>query len=163
MSQPSPAGGSRYRSKTASAWLALLLGAFGAHRFYLHGAADKIAWLHLPITLLGLAGAWRMWHLGQDDRVAWVLVPVLGFMLSQAALCAIVHALTPDERWDAARNPGQAGVPTRWGAVLAAVAALMLGGVVLIGSIAFSIQKLFEWQLERSGRAALQNSQRLMT
>lgn len=137
-----------YRSKTIAAWLALVLGAIGLHRIYLHGAGDKLAWAHVPFTALGLVGAERMATLGQDDRIAWLLVPVLGLMLAQGMLCAIVHALTPDERWDARHNPGQAGHATRWGPVLAAIAALMVGGVVLIGTIAFSIQRFFEWQAE---------------
>jgi hypothetical protein len=131
-----------------AAWLALLLGAAGLHRIYLHGAADRLAWAHVPVTVLGLVGAERMSTLGQDDRLAWVLVPLLGLMLSQAALFAILYALTPDERWDARHNPGLPGRSTRWGAVLAAVAALMVGGVVFIGTIAFSIQNNFEVQLE---------------
>jgi hypothetical protein len=152
MSAPAPAVSSPppvpYRSKTLAAWLAVLLGAFGLHRIYLHGAADKLAWLHGPLTLLGLVGAERMSTLGQDDRLGSMLVPVLGLMLSQAMLCAIVYALTPDERWDARYNAGLPGRSTRWGAVLAAVAALLVGGIVFIGTIAFSIQRFFEWQLE---------------
>jgi hypothetical protein len=136
-----------YRSKSWAAWIALLGGAIGLHRIYLHGAGDKLAWTHVPVTALGLIGAERMATLGQDDRLAWVLMPLLGLMLSQAALLAIVYALTPDERWDALRNPGLPGQSTRWSPVLAAIAALMIGGIVLIGTIAFSIQKLFEWQL----------------
>ncbi|MBL8347961.1 MAG: TM2 domain-containing protein [Rubrivivax sp.] len=144
---PSPAP-PPYRSKTLAAWLALVAGALGLHRIYLHGMGDKLAWAHVPLTTLGLVGAERMSTLGQNDRLAWVLVPVLGLMLSQAMLFAILYALTPDERWDARYNPDQPTHPTRWGAVLAAVAALVVGGVVLIGTIAFSIQKIFETQLE---------------
>lgn len=144
-----------YRSKTLAAWLALLLGSLGLHRIYLNGWLDKLAWAHVPLTTLGLVGAERMAALGQDDRLAWVLVPLLGLMLSQGALIGIVHALTPDERWDARHNPGLVPRPTRWGAVLAAIAGLLVGGVVLIGTIAFSIQRLFEWQLETAPRTEL--------
>jgi hypothetical protein len=143
-----PPHDAHYRSKTLAAWLALVAGALGLHRLYLHGFRDKLAWAHAPVTALGLIGVERLVTLGQDDRLAWVLLPVLGLMLSQAMLAAIVYALTPDERWDARHNPGQPGTPTAWGPVLAAITALMLGGIVLIGTIAFSIQKLFEWQLE---------------
>ena len=65
-------------------------------------------------------------------------------------LTAIVYALTPDEKWDARHNPDHAVVATAWGAVLAAIAALLIGGAVLMGTIAFSGQKFFEWQLEPS-------------
>ncbi len=142
-----------YRSKTLAAWLALALGSLGAHRFYLHGWRDALAWSHLPPSLLGLVGVLRMRHLGQDDALSWLLIPVLGLVLSAAMLSAIVYALTPDEKWDTRHNPGHAVVATGWGAVLAAIAALMLGGVVLMGTIAFSGQKFFEWQLAPSAAA----------
>jgi hypothetical protein len=138
----------RYRSKSLAAWLAIFAGSLGLHRLYLYGPADKGAWAHVPITVLGLVGVERMSRLGQDDHLAWLLIPLLGLALSQAMLCAIVYALAPDERWDARHNPGWPVRTTRWGAVLAAVAALAIGGVVLIGTIAFSMQRLFEWQLE---------------
>lgn len=137
----------RYKSKTLATWLALLLGTLGVHRFYLHGWHDRWAWLHPLPTLLGLAGVVRMQNLGQDDRSAWLLIPVFGLMVSLAMLTGIVHALTPDETWDARHNPGQSGTGTAWGPVLGAIFGMLLGGAVLMGTIAFSGQKFFEWQL----------------
>ncbi|MCW5633094.1 MAG: TM2 domain-containing protein [Rubrivivax sp.] len=145
---PTTAPAAPYRAKTLAAWLALLFGAIGLHRIYLHGPRDLLAWAHLPVTVLGLVGVERMATLGHDDRLAWVLVPLLGLMLSQGMLFAILYALTPDERWGATWNPGQPARESRWGAVFAAVLGLLLGGIVLIGTIAFSIQKAFEWQAE---------------
>lgn len=147
---PSPDGwkSGRYRSKTVAAWLAVGLGTFGAHRWYLHGRADRPGWLHLPFAAAGLVGVQRLRSLGQDDALAWVLVPVLGLTIAQAMLAAIVVALTPDERWDARHNPGRPVHATGWGPVLAAIAALMLGGAVLMGTIAYAGQKFFEWQLQ---------------
>jgi hypothetical protein len=139
------------RSKTLAAWLALLLGASGLHRVYLYGWRDIFAWLHPVPTLVGLAGVVRMRNLGQDDRIAWLLIPVLGAMLSAGALTAIVWALMPDERWDQRHNGGITTQPGRWGAVLAAVVGLLLGGMVLMGTITFSLQKFFEWQLGAPG------------
>ena len=138
----------RYRSKTIAAWLALVLGTLGVHRLYLHGLRDGWAWLHLPPSLVGLAGVLRMRNLGQDDHVAWMLIPLLGLMISVATLHAIIYALTPDEKWDARHNPGQPVRATAWGPVLAAIAALLVGGTALMGTVAFSGQKFFEWQLE---------------
>jgi hypothetical protein len=137
-----------YRSKTTAAWLALVAGSVGTHRWYLGGARDPWAWLYPLPTALGLVGVFRMRNLGQDDRLAWILIPLLGLALSAAMLSAIVYALTPDEKWDARHNPGHAVVATGWGAVNAAVLALLLGGTVLMGTIAFSGQKFFEWQFE---------------
>ncbi len=147
-----------YRSKTLAAWLAVLLGAFGAHRLYLRGLRDLGAWAYWPPTLLGLWGVLRMRELGQDDHLAWLLIPLLGLTLSAAMLAAIVLALTADEKWAARHNPGREPVASGWGAVLAAIAALALGGVVLMGTIAFGLQKLFEWQLEAPPPAAVQKS-----
>ena len=143
-----------YRSKTLAAWLALLLGALGVHRLYLRGTRDALAWLHPLPTAAGLLGVARMRTLGQDDMLAWLLVPLLGLMIAQAALCAILYGLTPDAKWDARHNPGRPVTATRWGPVLAAIAALMIGGGVLTGTIAFSVQKLFEWQLRGAAATA---------
>jgi hypothetical protein len=136
------------RSKTVATWLAIAGGTLGLHRFYLHGWSDKLGWLHPPPTLIGLVGVLRMRNLGQDDHLAWVLIPLLGLMITQAMLCAIVYGLTPDERWAARHDPGQPPVPTRWAPVLGVIAALLVGGAVLMGTIAFSGQKFFEYQLE---------------
>ena len=148
-----------YRSKTLAAWLALTLGSVGAHRIYLHGWRDPWAWLFLPPTALGLLGVWRANHLGQDDHLAWLLIPLLGLALSAAMLNAIVLALTPDEIWDARFNPGQPEHATGWGAVTAAIAALLVGAAVLMGTVAFSGQRYFEWEFEAP---ASQNTKRLM-
>jgi hypothetical protein len=145
-----PTPNARYLSKTAATWLAVVGGTLGLHRLYLYGLKDVLAWLHVPPTLLGLAGVIRMRQLGQDDQVAWMLIPVLGLMIALSMLCAILYGLTPDEKWDARRNPGHAGASTGWGPVLGSIAALMLGAAILMGTIAFSIQKLFEWNLAAS-------------
>jgi hypothetical protein len=143
----------RYRSKTLAAWLALLAGPLGAHRFYLHGWGDLWAWLHPWPTLLGVAGVLRMRSLGQDDQVAWLLIPVLGLMIAQAMLASIIIGLTPDERWQTRFNPGAAVRATGWAAVIAVIAALMIGGAALMGTLAFGGQKFFEWQAERDAQA----------
>jgi hypothetical protein len=137
-----------YRSKTLAAWLALLGGTLGLHRLYLHGLGDRWAWLHPLPTALGLIGLHRIRTLGQEDHLAWLLLPLLGLSIAAAALAGIVYALTPDERWDQQRNPGRDGAATGWGPVLAAIAALLLGGTALMGAIAYGGQKFFEWQLE---------------
>ncbi len=139
-----------YKSKTLATWLALLGGSLGLHRLYLRGSRDALAWLHPLPTLAGLLGAWRVLEFGQDDRLSWLLLPLLGLMLAQAALCAIVYGLTPDARWDARHNPGAPVHATAWGPVLGVIAALMLGATALMATIAFSGQRYFEWQVEAS-------------
>jgi hypothetical protein len=144
MNPPPPLG--RYRSKTAATWIAVATGALGGLRFYLHGTRDLAGWLHWPPTALGLWGAWRMHTLGQDDRLASVLVPLLGLSFSVAMLSAIVTGLTPDSRWDERHNTGLEPRATGWGPVLGTIVALMAGGIVLMGTIAFAGQRFFEWQ-----------------
>jgi uncharacterized membrane protein len=97
----------------------------------------------------------RLRNLGQDDPVAWLLIPVLGLTISAVMLTAIVYALTPDDRWDSRHNPGQTGAAAGWGAVLAAIAALLLGGATLMGTVAYSGQKYFEWELQAAQARAI--------
>ena len=133
-----------FKSKTLATWLALLLGSLGAHRFYLKGWRDVAGWLHPVPTLLGLAGALRMRNLGVDDHAAWLLIPLLGLTLSAGMLAAIVIGLTPDDQW--AERYHQPLRATGWGAVLGVIAALMVGGTVLMGTLAFGGEKFFEYQ-----------------
>ena len=137
------------RSKTVATWLALLGGSLGVHRFYLYGWRDKLAWLHPLPTLLGLAGAVRMHNLGQDDRASWLLIPLLGLMLSIGTLAAIVTGLTPDEKWALRHHPDGTVQPTGWAPVLGVVLALLVGGAVLMGTLAFGGQMFFEYQAQR--------------
>ena len=139
-----------YRSKTLATWIAVIGGSLGLHRFYLFGFRDALGWLHPWPTLLGLYGVRRVLDLGQDDRLSWLLIPLLGLMIAQAMLMAILYGLTSDEKWDARHNPASAVHATRWAPVVGAIAALMLGAGVLMATIAFSGQRFFEWQIEEA-------------
>lgn len=142
-------------SKTIAAWLALLGGTLGLHRLYLKGLGNLPAWLHLLPTTLGLFGVLRMRELGQDDHLAWALIPILGLMIAQSMGHAIFYGLTSDEKW--AARLGQPVQPTGWGPVFAVVLALFIGATVLMGSVAFGVQKFFEWQLEAPTAAQNRN------
>jgi hypothetical protein len=142
------------RSKTVAAWTALLLGAFGAHRIYLKGWGDRVAWLYPLPSLLGLWGMLRLRSLGQDDHLAWMLIPLLGLAITAAMLSAIVYALTPDDRWDERYNAGRPLTSTDWITVMAAIVALFLGGGVLMATLAFSGAKIYQWQAELPRTAA---------
>jgi len=143
------------KNKTLSAWLALMGGPLGLHRFYLFGKADTLGWF-LPIpTALGLYGVMRALGLGQDDHLSWVLIPLLGFTIAGCALNAIVFGLATCENWNArfnatpvdAQDQPEAG-QTGWLTVLALVLGLLMGTTALISSLAFSFQRYFEWQVE---------------
>lgn len=138
------------KNKTAATWLALLGGPLGLHRFYLKGPRDAWAWL-LPVpSLLGLYGVWRVQEWGVDDALSWALIPLLGFTASGCALTAIVYGLTATQRWNSRFNPGASpeakGGNTTWLTVVALVLSMFLGTIVLMSSLAFSFQRLFEFQ-----------------
>ena len=151
-------------SKTLATWIAVLGGSLGLHHFYLAGRWRWLGGLYLLPTLAGLAGIWRLRTFGVDDRLGALLVPWLGLTVTAGMFCAIVIGLTPDGAWarrhsaDAALrasrrsrqddedDPPPGLVHTGWGPVLGVIAALMVGGGVLMGSIAFVVQKIFEWQ-----------------
>lgn len=133
------------RSKTLATWIAVIGGSLGLHRFYLHGWRDIGGWLHPLPALAGMLGVLRMRELGQDDQLAWLLIPLLGLAISAGMLAAIVYGLTADDKW--AARWGQPLQPTAWGPVLGVITALLLGAAVLMGSVAFGMQKFFEWQL----------------
>lgn len=140
-------GGTRH--KAVATWLALVVGVFGVHRFYLHGPRDRWAWLFPLPTLLGLIGLQRMDQLGQDDRLAWALIPLLGASLVAALIGGIVYGLMPDERWNARFNAGQPASSGGWGAVIGVVLCVFIGGTALMATIAFSAQRYFEAQAGR--------------
>ena len=147
-----------YRSKTLAAWIALVGGSLGLHRFYLHGLTDPWGWVFPLPTVLGLIGVRRALALGQDDRLSWLLIPLLGIALSVAMLSAIVYALTPDERWNDRFNGGVPVSRTGWGAVIGAALALLLGAGVLMATVAFSGQRFFEYRAAPEPAAALQSN-----
>lgn len=142
------------KNKTIAAWLAFVGGPLGLHRFYLFGFGDMLGWL-LPVpTALGVYGIQRVQQWGQDDQLSWLLIPLLGFTIAGCALCAIVYGLMAPEKWNARFNRGAApdAAPgrTNWLTVFAVALALLVGTAVLMASIAFSLQRYYEYQIEEA-------------
>ena len=148
MTAPARAPAAGYKSKTLATWLALVGGSVGLHRFYLHGFRDIWGWAAVVPTMVGLYGVQRMRHLGVDDHLAWALIPLLGASLSIAMLAAIVLGLMPDEKWNARFNPQGPEHRMNWATVIGVATALIVGGGVLMATIAFSAQRYFEYQAE---------------
>jgi hypothetical protein len=152
------------RSKTLATWIALIGGSVGLHHFYLAGWRTRWGWLYPIPTLAGLAGVMRMRDHGVDDRLSWALIPWLGLTISVGMLCAIVYGLTTDAKWarlyagdpskpvvQATRDEDDESPPpgivhTGWSPVLGVILALMIGGGVLMGTIAFTVEKAFDVQ-----------------
>ena len=140
------------KNKTVAAWLALVGGPLGLHRFYLRGLGDLLGWL-LPIpTAIGLYGIERVQQYGLDDQWSWVLIPLVGFTFAGCALMAIIYGLMTPEKWNARFNPQTPPEApsggTNWFTIAAVVLALMVGTGVLMASIVFSFQRYFEYQVE---------------
>ena len=142
------------KNKTLATWLAFLGGPLGLHRFYLFGFGDMLGWL-LPVpTALGVYGLQRVQQWGQDVQLSWLLIPLLGFTIAGCALCAIVYGLMAPEKWNARFNqtaaadaaPGR----TNWFTVFAVALSLLVGTAVLMASIAFSLQRYYEYQIEEA-------------
>ena len=140
------------KSKTWAVWLTLTVGALGLHRLYL-GRYDVWAKL-LPLpTLLGSYGVWRARSFGVDDQGSWLLMPLLGLTLAACALNAIVYGLMSAAKWNQQFNPQAPDAPqgeTHWMTVVGLVAALGLGTTVLMATLAFGIQRSFEYQMQPS-------------
>ena len=143
-----------FKSKTLATWIALIGGAFGLHRFYLHGLRDVWGWMFPLPALLGLYGVMRARQIGLDDQWSWVLIPLLGAVLAVAMLMAIVYGLTPDEKWNVRYNPLGRASRSGWLAVIGAALALLIGGGVLMATIAFSAQRFFEHQIEEAHKVS---------
>jgi hypothetical protein len=137
-----------HKSKTLAAWLAVMGGCVGAHRFYLHGFKDLWGYVWLIPTSLGLYGVQRALELGQDDHLAWALIPWAGLSFSGACLAALIYGLMPDEKWNQHFNPQSPQHQTGWFTIFAVVMALLLGTTALISTIAFSGQRFFEYRLD---------------
>lgn len=139
------------RNKTIATWLALLGGAIGLHRFYLYGSRDPAAWLLSIPSLLGLYGVWRARQWGLDDLWSWLLMPMLGFTFAGCALTAIVYGLMDPHRWNTRFNPDtgpfDGNDQSNWLTISGVVLAVFFGTIALMASLAFSIQRLFEYQL----------------
>lgn len=143
----------RAKNKTVAVWLALVGGSLGLHRFYLRGLGDWVGWLHPVPTALGWYGVERVLAYGQDDKLSWVLIPLLGLSIAAACLTGIVYALADMDKWNGWFNTHAATANaggTNWLTVIALVLCLLTGTVAFMGSLAFGIQRYFEYQIEEA-------------
>lgn len=134
-------------SKTAIAWLAVVGGTLGLHRFALRGGRDVGGWLHAGAAVVGAVGWWRLRREGVDDVLGGVLVLALGASVVTAMAAALRHALTGDERWSA--SEGRATTPSGGLAVGAAIVAAFVGATAAISLLAFVIQRAIELSIAR--------------
>lgn len=133
-----------FKHKTFAAALAMFGGTLGAHRFYLRGWRDPLAWLCWPLLAVGVWSAARFASGGPSDPVARLALPLLGLALGLALFQAVLIGLTPDARWDAKWNAGAGRVSASgWGAILVIAFSLLAGAAALMGSLAYFLLQTF--------------------
>ena len=127
-----------HKNKTLATLLALLLGGLGAHRFYLKGGTDRLGVLHLcalPITGILYAAV--------KPHPFYIILPLLVSFIA-GFIEALVIGLTPDEKWDAKHNAGSGRQSqSNWVLVLLLVVTMLVGAIVLIGTMARLFDLLF--------------------
>lgn len=121
-----------HKNKTFASFLALLLGALGAHRFYLRGSVDKLGLMHL--ASLPIAGL--VYGLAHDADWFFKILPlvvsaIIGFIE------ALVIGLMPDEKFDAAFNPGSGRTSdSSWVLALLLVCTMLVAATMGIATLA---------------------------
>jgi len=113
----------RHRSKVIVSLLAAVLGAFGAHWWYLNRRGAAL------LTVVGVALA--IW--ASTFPVWWDNIPF--FVLTIPAIAgyveALVFCLKPDAWFDARYNAGSGQVTqTRWAPVIIAIVTTVVGSVI---------------------------------
>lgn len=130
---------SMHKNKTFTTLLALALGAFGAHRFYLGGLQDRWGWLHLSSVPLSLAFI----TVGTEWPDLFTISPLILSVLV-GILEALVLGLTPDEKWDVQHNQGSGRQSNSgWPLAVLLVLGLGIGSTALIATLARTFDILF--------------------
>ena len=128
-----------HKNKTFATLLAAVLGGLGIHRFYLRGAKDPWAWLHLssaPLSLLAM-------FVGAGQPQLFLLAPLILSVLA-GLLEALILGLMPDKNWDAAYNQSSGRISSsNWPLALILVFTLGIGAIGLIATIARTFDLLF--------------------
>lgn len=131
----------RHKSKTVACLLASCGGAFGLHRFYLHGKREVVAWLYLCASFVYLAIVIVHWMQDSLGANVAVLFPLSAFA---ALIESLYLGLTGDDEWDARYNV-RALQRSRSGWPLVVLLVLTLGGgfVALIACMARATDLLY--------------------
>ena len=124
----------KHKNKTLTALLAVFLGGVGAHRFYLYGSKDFLAWNYVMAFILFASAVF----LAQSPHTLMISILAL-FPVSIFAgwIEAIVTGLTPDAKWDAKHNVGsQKESASGWPLIVLLVLTFALGFTTFIFCVA---------------------------
>ena len=129
----------RHKNKTLVTFLSFPLGGLGAHRFYLYGKNDAIAWLHF--ASLPLSYFLSKLYFNLDPFITY-----LPFILSLlvAVISALVLGLSSDEKWDAQHNSNSGKQSdSSWLLALILVLDVGAGAIILIGMMARAFDLMY--------------------
>lgn len=128
-----------HRNKTFATLLAVLLGAVGAHRFYLRGALDRLGLVHvMSVPMAGL-----VYGLAPDANWFFQALPLIVSAIF-GFLEALVIGLTSDEKFDAAFNPDSGRTSaSRWPLAVLLVATMLVGTTTLIATMSRTFDLLY--------------------
>ena len=129
----------QHKNKTLTAFLSFSLGSVGAHRFYLYGKNDAIAWLHFASLPLSILLSKLYFNLNEFITFApWLL------SLLVALLTTLILGLKSDEKWDAQFNASsEKKSDSSWFLALVLVFDVGAGAIVLIGMMARAFDLLY--------------------
>ncbi len=129
----------KHKNKTIATLLAATLGSLGAHRFYLFGNRDQLAWLQfisLPISLLLTNLLFNLPLL--FTMSPWALSLLIGLFT------ALMLGLKSDEKWDALYNPDSSQKSeSTWPLALILVLTMAFGAFALIFVLARGFALLY--------------------
>ncbi|HEY1043900.1 MAG TPA: NINE protein [Telluria sp.] len=121
-----------HKNKTLATTLALLLGGFGAHRFYLRPGPDKVGLLHLAsVPVCGL-----IYGLAPEADWFFKILPLLVSYIA-GFIEGFVIGLMPDEKFDAKYNAGSGQhTESRWFLAVVLVTMMLTSGTLIIATMA---------------------------
>ena len=126
----------RHIGKVTAAWLACLLGVFGAHWWYIE---RRGAWIvtSFAVLMLVLAQFYPVWW--DSPPFLLLIIPITAGFIE-----ALVFALTTDEKFDARYN-ARSGQKTQtgWNAVIVAIVTTFLGGTVMMFGLAMIVVHVY--------------------
>lgn len=128
-----------HKNKTFATLLAVVLGGFGAHRFYLRGSLDKLGLVHLTsVPIAGLVYGLAPEADGFFKFLPLLLSYVVGFVE------ALVIGVTADEKFDADFNVSSGKKShSKWYLALLLVATMLMGTTALIFTMARLVDLLY--------------------
>lgn len=127
-----------HKNKTFATLLALTLGTIGAHRFYLYGRRDILAWMHALSLILT--------YLLTVTSITQAFFKATPILISTLAgfMAALINGLTSDKEWDQTHNSiSGTRSNSRWPLALILVLTMLIGSTALIATISRLFDLLF--------------------